>query len=107
MIARSVVSCHICNHMARKPRRVREPAATYDTRIDANGRIVLPAPIRHRLGVNPGDQVVLRVERDGVRVTTVGAAVKEAQAIVRRHAGRSGSLVDALLEWRRAEARRG
>jgi AbrB family looped-hinge helix DNA binding protein len=93
--------------MARKPRAVREPAASYESRIDANGRIVLPAPVRHRLGVSPGDEVVLRVEPDGVRVTTVAAAVREAQAMVRRHAGRRGSLVDDLLKWRRAEARRG
>ena len=86
-----------------RPKSIREPATAYDARIDPNGRIVLPAPIRHRLGVGPGDEVVLRVEKDGVRVTSVATAVKEAQAIVRRHAGGRSSLVDALLEWRRAE----
>lgn len=94
-------------NMARKPRAVREPAAAYDTRIDANGRIVLPAAIRHQLGVGPGDEVVLRVEKEGVRVTSMAAAVKEAQAIVRRHARGGRSAVDDLLAWRRAEARDG
>src|SRR5471030_2567030 len=94
-------------NMAHKPKAVSEPATAYDARIDLNGRIVLPAPIRHRLGVGPGDDVVLRVEKDGVRVTSVAAAVKEAQAIVRRHARGGQSAVDDLLEWRRAEARDG
>ena len=102
----SAAAWHIPNNMARRPRRVSEPPASYQTRVDQNGRVVLPAPVRHRLGVGPGDKVILRVEKGVVRVTTVQEAIREAQASVRRHIKSKASLVDSLLEWRRAEARR-
>lgn len=86
---------------------VREPAAAYETKVDPNGRIVLPAPVRRQLGVGPGDVVVLRLDADGVRVTSRAAAVREAQALVRRHLKPGTSLVQALLDWRREDANRG
>ena len=92
--------------MAPRPKSVREPAAAYETAVDANGRIVLPAPIRHQLGIGPGDDVVLRLEHDGVRVTSRAAAIREAQAIVRRHVKPGVSLVQELLAWRREESSR-
>ena len=92
--------------MPHHPKSVREPAAVYETRVDPNGRIVLPAPVRHRLGLAPGDDVVLRLERDGVRVTSRAAAVKEAQALVRPHLRPGASLVKSLLARRREEAAR-
>ena len=93
--------------MAQRPKSVREPAAAYETTVDANGRIVLPAPLRHHLGIGPGDDVVLRLEHGGVRVTSRAAAIREAQAIVRQHVKPGVSLVQELLAWRREEAARG
>ena len=92
--------------MARAPRVVREPAAAYETTVDANGRIVLPAPVRRQLGLAPGDEVVLRLDAGGVRVTSRAAAIREAQAVVRRHVKPGVSLVQDLLTWRRKEADR-
>jgi AbrB family looped-hinge helix DNA binding protein len=93
--------------MAHRPKVVREPTAAYETTVDANGRIVLPAPLRHQLGLGPGDDVVLRLERGGVRVTSRAAALREAQAIVRQHVKPGTSLVRDLLAWRREDAARG
>ena len=93
--------------MAHPPKVVREPAAAYETTVDANGRIVLPAPLRHQLGLGPGDDVVLRLERGGVLVTSRGAAIREAQALVRQHVKPGVSLVKGLLDWRREDAARG
>jgi AbrB family looped-hinge helix DNA binding protein len=93
--------------MAKRPSSVREPVAAYETTVDANGRIVLPAALRHQLGLGPGDDVVLRLEHDGVRVTSRAAAIREAQALVRQHARPGVSLVQELLAWRREEAARG
>ena len=92
--------------MARSPKIVREPAADYETKVDPNGRIVLPAPVRRQLGVGPGDDVVLRLDADGVRVTSRAAAIREAQALVRRHVKPGISLVKGLLDWRREESAR-
>ena len=86
---------------------VREVAsATYEARVDPNGRIVLPAAVRRLLGVAPGDQVVLHMEQDGVRVSSIAAAVRNAQAVVRRHVRPGTRLVDDLLAWRRSEVGR-
>ena len=93
--------------MAHRPKVVREPAAAYETTVDRNGRIVLPAPLRHQLGFGPGDDVVLRLERGGVRVTSRAVAILEAQAIVRQHVKPGVSLVKGLLDWRREDAARG
>ena len=93
--------------MAPRPKTVREPAAVYETSVDANGRIVLPAPLRHQLGLGPGDDVVLRLEHGGVRVTSRATALREAQALVRQHVKPGVSLVRELLAWRREEAARG
>ncbi len=93
--------------MARRPRLVREPAAAYETKVDPNGRIVLPAPVRRQLGVGPGDDVVLLFEQGGVRVTSRAEAIREAQALVRRHVKPGVSLVEGLLSWRREESARG
>jgi len=38
-------------------------------------------------------------------VLAAAEAVREAQALVRRHVRGKGSLVDDLLAWRRAESR--
>jgi len=90
--------------MAHKRDVVREPVtAAYETRVDANGRIVLPAAVRRQLGVGPGDGVIIRTEADGVRVLAAAEAVREAQALIRSRARGKGSLVEDLLAWRRAE----
>jgi AbrB family looped-hinge helix DNA binding protein len=93
--------------MPRKSKSVREPAAAYETTVDGNGRIVLPAPLRHQLGIGPGDDVVLRLEHGGVRVTSRAAAIREAQAMVRQRVKSGTSLVRDLLTWRREDAVRG
>jgi AbrB family looped-hinge helix DNA binding protein len=40
-------------------------------RINENGRLVIPASFRKALGINVGDEVVLRIEDDELRITTL------------------------------------
>jgi AbrB family looped-hinge helix DNA binding protein len=37
-------------------------------RLDERGRLVLPAKLRHRLDLHPGDELVIVDEPDGVRL---------------------------------------
>lgn len=90
--------------MAQRPRVLREPAVAYETKVDQNGRIVLPSPVRRQLGVAPGDEVVLRLDAGGLHVTSRAAAIREAQALVRPHLKPGASLVADLLKWRREES---
>ena len=70
-----------------------------------NGRLVIPAPFRRALGIEPGDELVLTLDDGQLRITTRERAIALAQETVRQRVGGDASLVDELIEERRAEAR--
>ena len=74
------------------------------TRLGVNGRIVLPAAYRRALGVVQGDELVLILEEDALRIMSPAAAIKRAQALVRQYIPEGTRLADELLADRRAEA---
>jgi len=74
-------------------------------RVNANGRVVIPASFRKRLGIRIGDEVVLRIEDDELRITTLKRNLERAQRLVRRHVKPGTSLVDELIAERREAAR--
>ena len=74
--------------------------------INENGRIVIPASFRRVLGIRPGDTIVLRIENDELRMTTLRQRLAKAQQVVRKHVPRNTSLVDELIAERREAARR-
>jgi len=76
------------------------------TKIAEGGRLVIPAQHRRELGLEIGDEVIVRVEDGELRILTRGEAVKRAQEKVRRQIKGSRSLVDELSAERRAEAGR-
>jgi len=73
-------------------------------RVNENGRVVIPASFRKALGINLGDEIVLRIEDDELRITTPKRRVERAQRLVRNHAKRGTSLVDELIAERREAA---
>ena len=75
-------------------------------RVNENGRVVIPASVRQALGINPGDEVVLRVEDDELRITTMKHRIERAKRLVRRHVKPGTSLVDDLIVERRKAAKR-
>jgi AbrB family looped-hinge helix DNA binding protein len=77
------------------------------TKINQNGRIVIPAAIREELGIKPGDTLLMDVEEDGVlRIETYPARIRRIQREIAPYA-RPGILAsDELIAERRAEARR-
>lgn len=74
-------------------------------RVNENGRVVIPASFRKALGINIGDEVVLRMEDDELRITTLKRRVERAQRLVRKHVKQGTSLVDELIAERREAAR--
>lgn len=74
-------------------------------RVNENGRVVIPASFRKRLGIRVGDEVVLRIEDDELRITTLKRNIERAQQLVRKHMKRGRSLVDELIAERREAAR--
>ena len=76
------------------------------TRINQNGRVVIPASFRDALGIGAGDEVVLRLEKDEVRISTLKRRLERAQQRIRRYVKPGTSLVDELITKRREAAKR-
>jgi AbrB family looped-hinge helix DNA binding protein len=74
-------------------------------RINENGRVVIPASFRKRLGIRVGDEVVLQIQDDELRITTLKRNIERAQRLVRKHVKAGTSLVDELIAERREAAR--
>lgn len=81
------------------------PSEQYQLRIGDRGRLVLPAPLRRRLKLRSGDQLVLTVDSAGdMRLSSLDAQIEKCMGMFADPAGRS--LSKELIRERREEARR-
>lgn len=76
------------------------------TRINENGRVVIPASYRKALGIKAGDEVILRMEDDELRITTMKRKIERARRRIRKYVKPGVSLVDELIAERREAAKR-
>ena len=74
-------------------------------RINQNGRVVIPAAFRKALGINAGDVVVLRIEDDELRMTTMRKRIERAQRRAQKYLKPGVSLVNELIAERREAAK--
>jgi AbrB family looped-hinge helix DNA binding protein len=74
------------------------------TKIADGGRVVIPAEHRRALGLEVGDEVIIRLVDGELRILTRAEAIRRAQSLVRRKVKKGRSLVDELTKERRAEA---
>lgn len=77
---------------------------TVVARLGKSGRLVVPAEFRHEMGLEDGTQVLLRLDQDGLHITTPKTALSRAQAWVRSFTPEGVSLADELIAERRREA---
>lgn len=76
-------------------------------RLDQRARIQVPADLRRRLGLRPGDRVSLEVTTPGeLRVTSFSDKLQAARGLFSDYRREGESVVDELLAERRTEARR-
>jgi AbrB family looped-hinge helix DNA binding protein len=68
------------------------------------GRIVIPAEYRQALGVQIGDELMLRLEGQELHVYTIREAIRRAQAAIQRSLPPGAALADSLIADRRREA---
>lgn len=74
-------------------------------KIDTSGRIVLPADLRQRFGLQEGDSILVVEDLDkGIRLETAQKALLEVQDYFSALVPPGVSLVDELLVERREEA---
>ena len=78
----------------------------FGARIDASGRIVIPADAKLRHKLKEGDAVVMEEDGDGLRLRSIDDVVREAQAYFRSFVPEGVSLVDELVAERREAAER-
>lgn len=81
-------------------------ASSVRSRLAEGGRVVIPAEYRKALGLQVGDEIILRLEDNELRLVTLDQAIARAQAVVRQHVPEGRSLVAELLAERRHEAGR-
>ena len=79
---------------------------TYQAKVIAGGKIVIPADVRRKLGIADGDRVNIEVEDGKMTLKTRDQAIREIQARYRHLKKEGVSLVDDLIAVRRAEAAR-
>jgi len=74
-------------------------------KLNENGRVVIPAAPASALGISGGDELVMRIEDDELRITTLKPAHRRAQNNVGKYVKPGTSLVDELIAMRRKAAR--
>jgi AbrB family looped-hinge helix DNA binding protein len=75
-------------------------------RMNQNGRVVIPAAFRKALGLKAGDVVVVRLDDDELRITSLKKRIERAQRHARQYVKPGASLVDELIAERREAAKR-
>jgi AbrB family looped-hinge helix DNA binding protein len=75
-------------------------------RLNANGRVVIPAAVRRALDLRPGDELILRVEGGELRLSTRRQALARARRMIREYIPSEEDLTQSLIDDRRAEAAR-
>jgi AbrB family looped-hinge helix DNA binding protein len=76
------------------------------TRLNANGRVVIPAAVRKALDLRPGDELIIRVDDGELRLSTRRQALARARRMIREYIPSDEDLTQSLIEDRRAEAAR-
>lgn len=74
-------------------------------RVSQNGRVVIPASFRKALGIKIGDEILLSLGDNELRITTQQARIRRAQQRLRQYMKPGESLVDELLAERREAAK--
>ncbi len=76
------------------------------SRINANGRVVIPSEMRRQMGLSPGDSVVMSVQDGVLTMESLQARVRRVQQSLRRLIDPDRRLSDELIAERREEARK-
>ncbi len=73
--------------------------------VAANGRMVLPAEVRKRLGLENGGKLILNESEFGLELTNFRQRVKRAQALYKKYSeGKKTTSVEEFIAMKREEA---
>jgi bifunctional DNA-binding transcriptional regulator/antitoxin component of YhaV-PrlF toxin-antitoxin module len=71
--------------------------------LDSFGRIAIPEHLRSALGVSAGDELLIRLDGEELRLFTRAAGLRVAQSIASKYLHQGDSLSDELLDDRARE----
>jgi len=83
-----------------------DPAGPVAVMLQPGGKVPLPRAFTEVLGVSEGDELLLCLEGDELRLYSRATAIEQVQARVRRRLPEGVSLADELIAERRRENRR-
>jgi bifunctional DNA-binding transcriptional regulator/antitoxin component of YhaV-PrlF toxin-antitoxin module len=72
--------------------------------IHKGGRLVVPVNLRKALKIKIGDEIIVRLEENSIRLIPLQQAVNLAQKTVKQYVPSGVSLADELIKARREEA---
>lgn len=75
-------------------------------RLGKNGRIVIPAHLREKLGLREGEEIILSSGPDGIILCSAADARRNAQRRMMKYRKKGRSAVDEFIAERRKEADR-
>ena len=76
----------------------------FHARMSNEGRIAIPTVCRKQIGLQPGQEVIIKVTPEGLLLTSYDQALDQFQDEVAKLVGPGVSLVDEVIADRRAEA---
>lgn len=75
-------------------------------KVDSQGRVLIPADIREKMRLEPGKQVSMYLDEDGLHIVSSHFAWQRIKRLVAETVPEGVSLADELIADRRAEAAR-
>ena len=78
----------------------------YDVPVQDNGRVILPADLRRRMGIGKGDRLVIEATDESISLTTARERRRRAQDIAAKYKRSKSSSADSFLQEKRSEADR-
>jgi AbrB family looped-hinge helix DNA binding protein len=83
-----------------------QPPESTHVRVDAAGRVTIPAGLRQKLGIETGEKLILRQDEHGIHLQTFAQAVQDVQEVFAPYQVPGVSVVDELIREREEESRR-
>lgn len=74
----------------------------FRTRLEGNGRVIIPAACRKQLHLEQGEELIVRIEDDELHLVSLKHALKKAQALTHKYAKKQ-SLVTILKKMRKED----
>lgn len=75
------------------------------TRLQEGGKLVIPATYRKALNLSQGEELVLRIQNNELRIAPASQALGRARSLVKKHVRRKTLAAELIAERRKQAAR--